>query len=207
MKNTLVKSALLLSTVAAGCVSIAPAQAAFIKGACSLSNVTAIGTAGTFNSTSCKNYSGNDTGFQSLIPTEFGLATSPAWKLVGKSDNPSDLVTDILGGTQSGNWSFTQAGLNIKAPFVITLKASNFFAAYLFNNLPGSFTSGAFTVAGVTTDSNNPNKHADLSHLSIYNQVGEKIPTPALLPGLIAMGAGIWRKRKAGGSVEAEAEA
>lgn len=33
------------------------------------------------------------------------------------------------------------------------------------------------------------------------------VPTPALLPGLIAMGAGIWRKRQAEQAAEAEAEA
>ena len=209
MKNTLVKSAILLSTVAAGCVSVAPAQAAFIKGTCSLSDVTGVGTAGTFNATACQNFAGNNNnylgaGFQNYINSAFGLSGS-TWKAVGYSDVSGDPVKDLASGSlQSGNWGFNQTFHNIKSPFVITVKAGNFFAAYLFKNLPGSFTSGAFDVKGATTGNN---EHAALSHLSIYNEVGAKIPTPALLPGLIAMGASIWRKRKAGGSVEAEAKA
>ncbi|MBF2026246.1 MAG: PTPA-CTERM sorting domain-containing protein [Oscillatoriales cyanobacterium C42_A2020_001] len=203
MKNTLVKSAVLFGTVTAGFVSVAPAHAAFLKGTCSLTDVTA----GGFNATDCRNFDGNDTGFQNNINAAFGTSLG-SWKLVGKSDVNTDNVADLASGVlQSGNWGFTQSFFNIKSPFVITLKASNFFAAYLFNGLPGSFTGGTFNVAGITTDDRDPTKHAALSHLSIYNQVGARIPTPALLPGLIAVGANMLRKRKAEQGAEADAKA
>lgn len=206
MKNTLVKSAVLFGTVTAGLVSVAPAHAAGV--ACPVDGVLA-GTPGTAAS-SCLQFNGNDSnyqegsglkGFENYIKSSFGLdPLSSAWKLVDKSDDgststpPAPDIVFASNDQTSGTWGFIQPFHSISSPFVVVLKSGTSFWAYLFEDL-SNIKSGTFTVPS----------GQELSHLSVYNQVGARIPTPALLPGLIAMGAGMLRKRKAKQAVEAEA--
>ena len=200
MKISSVLSQAILSSTSVG-VGIAlataisqPAHAAFIKGTCNVADVTAGPVLA--NASACKNFTGNDTGFEALINNAFGL-TGNTWNLLGKSDQSDDPVANIntSGSVQSGNWSLI-APTSVNSPFVVTLKAGDFFSAYLFQGL-ANITSGTFNVAGVTTtNKKDAGKHADLSHLSVFTSKATAIPTPALLPGLIGLGLGVLRKRQ-----------
>ena len=153
-----------VAIVAAGLFgAIASANAAYIQGTCALTDVTAGGQA----ASACRNYSGNDTGYESLIAADFGV--SGPWDLAGKSDAPNDFVLDIGGGAQSGNWAVDGS---IDALFVVVLKAANFFAAYLFDSVTG-VTDGTYDVSGITTKVGHNGQiksgHAGLSHLSLYD--------------------------------------
>ena len=194
MKISSVLSQAILSSTSVG-VGIAlataisqPAHAAFIKGTCNVADVTAGPVLA--NASACKNFTGNDTGFEALINNAFGL-TGNTWNLLGKSDQSGDPVV-APNGVQSGNWSLLSP-TSVNSPFVVTVKASTFFSAYLFQGLTG-VTSGTFNVAGVTTGNNG--QHANLSHLSVFTSEPTAIPTPALLPGLIGLGLGVLRKRR-----------
>lgn len=198
MKVSSVLSQAILSSTSVG-VGIAlvtaiaqPAHAAFIKGTCNVADVKA--GSSLVNASACRNFDDNDNGFQARINSAFGL-TGNTWNLLGKSDESGDPVNNIKGETfQIGNWSLSSP-TSVNSPFVVTLKAGDFFSAYLFQGL-ANIGSGTFNVAGVTTDDKNSNKHADLSHLSVFTSEPTAIPTPALLPGLIGLGLGVWRKRQ-----------
>lgn len=205
MKNSVLTSLVCASTVALSLpLASSPAQAAFIKGTCNVSDVTAGGVI----ASQCLNFDGNDSnykvgsgpqGFENYINDAFG--TTGIWSLLGKSDKPGDAVTDIGEGLQNGNWSLV-APNTVSSPFVVTLKASDFFAAYLFKGLT-DISSGTFSVAGITLNPEN-DQRADLSHLSVYStDSSTAIPTPALLPGLIGMGVAALRKRRSEGSADA----
>lgn len=195
MKISSVLSQAILSSTSVG-VGIAlataiaqPAHAAnFSQGTCSLTDVKA--GPSLINASDCRNFDGNDNGFQALIDSAFGL-TGNTWNLLGKSDQSGDPVV-APNGVQSGNWSLLSP-TSVNSPFVVTVKASTFFSAYLFQGLTG-VTSGTFNVAGVTTGNNG--QHANLSHLSVFTSEPTAIPTPALLPGLIGLGLGVLRKRR-----------
>lgn len=179
-------------------------QPAYTLGTCSIADVAAGGV----NAFSCQNFAGNDSNsqdFKTYLDSVLG-----SWSLLGKTDEPGtfakpDYVQDINTKSnddiQSGSWQLTKS---INSPFVVTVKASDFFSAYLFKGLPSSINSGTFKVSGVTTDSGKPDKHAGLSHLSVYSSNTQAVPTPALLPGLIGMGVAALRKRKGNSEESAE---
>lgn len=161
----IMKTGSLVAAIAAAGIfgAIATANAAYIQGTCALTDVTADG----HSAAACRNYSGNDTGYASSIAADFGVADP--WVLAGKSDTPNDFVIDIGGSPHSGNWAV--AG-SIDALFVVVLKAANFFAAYLFDNVTG-VTGGTYDVSGITTKTGRNGQikdgHAGLSHLSLYD--------------------------------------
>jgi hypothetical protein len=88
-------------------------------------------------------------------------------------------------------------------PFNFTLTAFKFVNAR-FYKFEGFFTDGTIGRGELTTQ-------AGLGGVDTYSAsliaTGEEIPTPALLPGLIGMGAAVLRKRKAEATEQAEAEA
>lgn len=187
----------------------APASAEFVQGTCSVTDVTGNGADANF----CLNFAGNDSnydgdgggpipaGFENYINSSFALLSTIDWDLDGKSDSGPDNVNDIGGDPQSGNWSVL---IPVDAYFVVVLKASSFFAAYLFTSGSG-ITGGTFDVSGITTDDKTAGKHAGLSHLSVYTSDFDPSPDPdpiplpggivLLLSGLAGL-AGLARMRK-----------
>jgi len=196
------------------------ANAAFVAGTCALGDVTATTDGVTFfGASDCLNFTGNNNnivippsvlaGFDNYINQEFNLPpTTPTteWFVNGYSNDVAnnDNVVNIIGSdVQSGSWTVVNP---VSAYFVLTVKAGNFFSAYLFKS-GVDIIGGTFDVKGATTDPNDPLKHAALSHLGIYtsnfkpqSNVGNEVPLPAALP-LLASAFGVmgyvgWRRRK-----------
>jgi hypothetical protein len=188
---------------AAWMVSASDASAAFAEGTCDVTDVTAaLGTSPeTFgNATSCLNYSGNDknyqvspsaAGYENYIASDFSVAGD--WKLFGATDSGPNTVT--ASDLQAGTWSVDP---NVSSPFVVVLKASTYFAAYLFEGLSG-VPGGEFSVEGTTVKtSGNGAGFADLSHISVYDTTVVPLPAAAwlLIGGLGGLG-WVSRRRKA----------
>jgi hypothetical protein len=128
----------------------------------------ALVTAGDHDFLACAGaFEGNDTGNGNPLLTELnnGLfddyVSGGTWSLLGKSDE-GDFNADQ--GQTIGNWSLA-AGDTLGSPFVLSLKASNSFSAYLFNDV-SDIIDGTFTTAGVSTNKNG--KSQDLSHASLF---------------------------------------
>jgi len=146
-------------------------------GTCSNSDVTANGTGGPASAIYCTNQAGNDgngvafsANINSLFNTEHGTSLSGNWSQLAKNDAIGNL------NISSGAWDFSSLAASISNPFVIVLKATNNFAAYLFD-----FTTdgtGTFNTVGITDDS----KQHDISHISIYTlDTISQVPVPAAL--------------------------
>jgi len=82
------------------------------------------------------------------------------WSYYGKSDEGIFTADN----TSSGLWNLLP-GEVLNSPFVLSLKASTGFSAYLFTNIT-EVTGGSFNTAGVAT--NQRDIPQDLSHASIY---------------------------------------
>jgi len=105
----------------------------------------------------------------------YALAASETWVVAEKSDeNNSNLVAN----TATGTWEYT--GDPLSSPFVIVLKASDSFAAYLFKDLGNLVTNstGGFSISWSNGGSQIPN----LSHMTIYSTTNTSaVPLPAAL--------------------------
>ncbi|MEK9660938.1 MAG: hypothetical protein VW644_04250 [Alphaproteobacteria bacterium] len=141
MISTLGRLAGAAMTVAFVSLAATGASAGYIQGTCAVTDVTAGGS----DAAACLNYSGNDTGYAGSIGADFGVAGQ--WFLAGKSDAPGDFVMDIGGSPQSGSWSTASS---FDALFVVVLKAANFYAAYLFDDV-SDVIGGTYDVSGVTS--------------------------------------------------------
>ncbi len=139
---------------------------------CSLTDIIFAG----ISATSCYNASGNDTGTVDLtksLSSSFNLGSGLNWSLQGKSDGSSNIGFTAQQDQTSGSLSFTDLftsghtdGLST---FVITLKAANSYAAYLFENVNLSSLSsltGTFNTIG--TSVNGRGNAQALSHASIF---------------------------------------
>lgn len=192
-------------------------KSGYLEGTCSTSDVFAGGV----SASSCGNFTGNDSqvkfvdylngksfselnGFDANLDGDFAStvnALDGTWSLFGKSDEGGDGLKNIGEEQQTGNWEFTAA---LEAPFVVVLKASSFYSAYLFDDIDSAITSGTFDVKGVTTDSSKADKFAALSHMSVYSFVPRikeveppTIPEPASIVGLLAVaGLGLRLKKQ-----------
>jgi len=140
---------------------------------------------------------GNDSqlNFQNDINTVFNLNSSNIWTEASKYDKDAGadgngLTVTADEGWTSGAWSFIG---ELSTPFVIVIKASNAFSAYLFENIPSlTNVSGSFEVAFVKGE-NTPS----LSHMTLYTTsnapsvIIPPVPVPAALwlfaPALIGM--------------------
>jgi len=130
-------------------------------GTCSVNDVNlGLTSSSTPKANDCENYAGND----SSPLNAFGTT----WTFVTKDEYPNE--SDI----KEGIWDFSDQTLPLDDPFVIVLKAANFFAAYLIN-VEDTDGKGWFTTAGVTGD-----KPHGISHISLYTSVSE-VPVPAAL--------------------------
>jgi hypothetical protein len=192
------------------------AGSSYLAGTCSTADVFS----GAVNASSCGNFSGNDSQVGFLDALNDGTISSLAgytsessfaediaaldgtWSLFGKSDEGGDKVNDIDEDLQSGEWSFTEA---LEDPFVVVLKASGYYSAYLFQNFDEAIDSGQFSVEGITKDSDDAEKFAALSHMSVYSfaprmpeEKPADIPEPTTMLGLLAVaGVGYRLKRSA----------
>lgn len=174
------------SLLAVGLLSLPslPAHAAD----CSAGSVTALGLGA---STSCiGSFTGNDAqnnGSGDLIDK---LSTGvfkgiTDWQFVGKSDEGAFSTTFENSSGTSGNWSIATG---ITGPFVLSLKASNSWSAYFFENLAAlEVLGGTWETKGVST--NGQGKAQALSHATIYRAVVDTPPEPPKSvpePGMVA---------------------
>lgn len=198
--STLLGTALLTTGLASTLIT-APARAA----ECNINNIT-LGT-GNVLATACAGaFNGNDTGSGAPLETKLdnGLFASYVgagdWSLVGKSDS-----NDFTAGSASnGNFDLTNIASDLMSgPFVISLKASTKYSAYLFKNYDfvTNGWAGLYNTIGVST--NNRGIAQGLSHASVFklNVVQQppqvKIPEPATMMGLgVVASAMLIRRRK-----------
>lgn len=208
--STLLTSSLLATGIAASLMS-APASAT----SCSVSNVIL----GGMEATACRGpISGNDTGNggtlgnllnqQNLFDQELAAVgiTGETWSLAGKSDENSILNADK--GEVSNSWLSFDSALNTNT-FVISLKTSNSYSAYLFTNYnwqaPNALE-GIFNTIGVELNGNGKAGKA-LSHASLFvanvktvtPPSVQEVPEPATVMGLGLVFGGLVasRRRKA----------
>ncbi|HLP90617.1 MAG TPA: PEP-CTERM sorting domain-containing protein [Nostocaceae cyanobacterium] len=205
MKNKLAQllGSTFLATGIASAVMTAPVNAATL-GVCSTTDVSLGGV----NAVDCFGASGNDTGADDPLETwlDGGLfseyvGTGADWSLLGKSDSNSDII-QAPDETSIGNWTLGQPLPS--STFVISLKASDFYSAYLFQNVDFAQTglTGLFNTIGVAVNKNG--KAMDLSHASVFvmDKPGSTNPTPVPEPttliglGLVASGILVSRRFK-----------
>ncbi|MBD2260609.1 PTPA-CTERM sorting domain-containing protein [Pseudanabaena sp. FACHB-2040] len=206
MKKQFLVGAITASTLLVGVIAGAPsAQAATI--ACSSFTGFRLdaSTRGIVPNAGCAVGSqGQDSIANVNADTFFDIST---WGLLAKSDENSgkNFFTPPEDGT-AGTFDFSALGIDFsKQNVLVTFKAANEFnfVGYLATAAAGSWTSPF-------TDFNNNGRARvrDVSHMSIFTSAKPDptpVPTPALLPGLIGMGAAALRKRR--GAAEESAEA
>jgi uncharacterized protein YdbL (DUF1318 family) len=158
---------------------------------CAVTNVTTLGN----NASACINYSGNDgngSSFITQINADFG--TSGNWSQLAKSDTFGSGLTTTTG--TSGTWDASSLLSQISNPFVIVLKASNHFSAYLFTSATDG--TGTFNTNGVHTNGGGNSGAAGISHMSIYVTDISPVPVPAAAWLMAPVFAGFMlRRRKA----------
>ncbi|MEX0282396.1 MAG: VPLPA-CTERM sorting domain-containing protein [Arenibacterium sp.] len=130
-----------------------------------------------------------------------GLFGITDWSFLAKKDiggglSGTDIGLSVTGGSTAGSWSVDAGALDAYDSVTIVLKASNSFAAYLYQPGSDAGSSGSWATDAFT---NKQGKVQALSHLSIYtsgvcdpiNQVCGppvgQVPIPASLP--LMMGA------------------
>lgn len=125
----------------------------------------------------------------------------------GYNQGASAYVNGILSGkgatltdTQTNNYNWWSSPSTLTDSYYLGLfTGTDNFAVDLYGYL-GSYVSttlSAYSVASAAT--------GELSAMITYDYTPVPIPTPALLPGLLAMGVGVVRRRKAEAAAECEA--
>lgn len=200
--NMRILGASLLAVGALSLSATSASAAAFSSTTCNVNSVTADGFGA---ATACKgSFEGNDTGNNGELLSDLngGLFANVVgdleWSLLGKSDqNGSGVLAD--NDSTKGVWSVLEA---ITGPFVISLKAGDFYSAYLFNSSK-AITSGTFNTFSVAVNQNN-GKSPALSHASIFvanpGNPPVDVPEPATLMalGMVAIGGlGALKKKQA----------
>ncbi|PAX59696.1 PEP-CTERM sorting domain-containing protein [Brunnivagina elsteri CCALA 953] len=175
--------------------------------ACSLSNISIGGTA----ATDCKGpFDGNDTGAGNPLLTElnkglFNVGAGVTWTQAGKSDDGgNDYGFKAKNDFSTGDWglgkSFVSDPVTGLSTFVISLKTSTAYSAYLFKDIDLSKTglTGIFNTIGVALDGSGNNGKA-LSHASLFiakKPDQKKVPEPSIIFGLSALAAGSLAMKK-----------
>jgi len=98
------------------------------------------------------------------------------WSLVESS---------YVGGT-SGTWTYTGTE-DLSSPFVVVLKSSISYAAYLFNDL-SDVNGGSFVINFLNAGGQNP----DVSHINIYKATGDFGTTILGGPDPVPLPAALW---------------
>ncbi|MGP1384623.1 MAG: PEP-CTERM sorting domain-containing protein [Thainema sp.] len=151
---------------------------------------------GSTNATSCiGQFGGNDAQgdgsgalFDQLSSGVFNGITD--WDFIGKSDEGGGLLNfDVDSNGTAGNWSIDSS---IDGPFVISLKAGNYWSAYFFESAD-DVLGGSWITDGVAT--NKRGIPLGLSHATLFVANVEDVvkdipePTTAAALGLVALGA------------------
>jgi hypothetical protein len=148
---------------------------------CSLTDVFI----GNTQATACKGpFEGNDTGAKGTLLDDlnkglFNLGAEATWTLAGKSDGSDNLGFEAQNGLSSGTWNLGTAFGNSSATFVISLKTSTNYSAYLFKDIDFSKTGlqGIFNTIGVALNGSGT-QGKGLSHASIFVASYVKPPEP-----------------------------
>ncbi|MCC5601544.1 PEP-CTERM sorting domain-containing protein [Nostoc favosum] len=174
---------------------------------CSLSDISLGGVL----ATACDGANtGNDTGAQGTLLPDLNnglfssfVGTGVQWTLAGKSDDPNPFAITAANNSSSGTW-----GLGAALPsntFVVSLKTSTAYSAYLFKDYDFSKgLTGVFNTIGVALNGSG-NAGKGLSHASLFvpkigtNPPPTSVPEPASLLGLglVASGMVMVRRRRA----------
>ncbi|MBD2362492.1 PEP-CTERM sorting domain-containing protein [Anabaena minutissima FACHB-250] len=201
MKNKFfnLSASVLLATGIGGAFTAAPAHAVL----CSTTNISLGGV----EATACDGATaGNDTGSGNLeTRLDNGLfsdlvGSGVDWTELGKSDNLSNLFIEAANGSTTGSWSLKQA-LSSNT-FVVSLKASNSYSAYLFKDYDFSQgLTGIFNTIGVSV--NGQGRAQALSHASLFvsditfgDPDPQSVPEPATLLGLGLAASGMLISRR-----------
>lgn len=147
---------------------------------CALNDVTVEGSA----SDVCAGpIAGNDSAAD--INTAFGADNSVVWTLADKSDDQDTKI--VAPEATSGDWTYT--GDTISSPFIIVLKGSTNYSAYLFKTLGDLVDgdTGTFLISFLTNGDQNP----ALSHLSIYTTDSD-IPDTSIFGNPVPLPAALW---------------
>jgi hypothetical protein len=212
------KKRVLTGAIAAGVAAIgflgqvSPAEAASL-GSCA-SNIGSlvppggIGQSGFVGADACeKSLLNNDS--ESDVETIF---SDPAWTRAFKTNAPNansdELFTQgdlalTYTTEKTGTWALSGLASDVTS-FILAVKGGGVDGQnrgqavlyYLFNDL--TVLSGDWSTFGLLTPGRNGNQ-PDLSHITVYTLAGDPVtavPTPALLPGLIGLGATALRKKK-----------
>ncbi|MEC4818874.1 MAG: PEP-CTERM sorting domain-containing protein [Scytonema sp. PMC 1069.18] len=170
---------------------------------CAVNNVSLGGV----NATACQGpFSGNDTGAQGTLLNDLNnglfaanVGSDVTWSLAGKSDESNNFLT-AANGSSAGSWSLKNA-LSTDT-FVLSLKTSTAYSAYLFTGIDFAETglNGLFNTIGVALDGSG-NAGKGLSHASLYlankPNTPKKVPEPSALIGLgLAVGGMVVTRRR-----------
>jgi hypothetical protein len=137
-------------------------------------------------------FTGNDVGKKgTLVPNldDGSLFDMPGdYSIFGQSDKLGSVVAE--NGATMGDWT-VDFGMDV-TKFVLTLKSSNRYAAFLFENVSGSVFSGTFST-GLAMLLNKNNRPQKLSHLTavVLEKGTTVVPLPATLPLFFAALGGI----------------
>lgn len=119
------------------------------------------------------------------------------WDFIGKTDEGGGLLNfDVDSDGTAGNWSVDSS---IKGPFVISLKAGNYWSAYFFESAE-DVLGGSWITDGVAT--NKRGIPLGLSHATLFvantPDVVKDIPEPASAAalGLVTLGAARMLKKR-----------
>lgn len=194
MKNTSVFSTLLVGssfTVGTIVANLAAPAHAITLGTCSNADVKYTSGSNQISASACSgeletnstdwpfnnDVTGSGNPLRDRLNNLFG--TSYNWSLVRKDEQAGNQGTfDGFSSAQSGNWSVSPS---INGPFAISLKASNGFAVYLFDNITQAVTSGIWSTAGIrNSGGNQPN----LSHISLFTAPATAVPEPITMLGI-----------------------
>ncbi|AFY99586.1 PEP-CTERM sorting domain-containing protein [Calothrix sp. PCC 6303] len=171
---------------------------------CSTNNISL----GSISATACEGpISGNDTGAQGTLLDKLNnnlfsssIGTGVQWSLAGKSDDTNPFAI-TAGSNSTGTWGLG-APLSSNT-FVVSLKSSNAYSAYLFKDYDFSQgLTGIFNTIGVALNGSGT-AGKDLSHASLFvSNIAPphaSVPEPASLValGLVATGIATVRRRRA----------
>ncbi|MBW4476566.1 MAG: PEP-CTERM sorting domain-containing protein [Tolypothrix brevis GSE-NOS-MK-07-07A] len=144
---------------------------------------------GKTNATACKGpFDGNDTGAGNPLLTQlnnglFDLGSNANWSLAGKSDSNENNLFGFKAqnGSDAGSWGLGKALGSGPSTFVISLKSSTKYSAYLFKDIDFTKTGldGFFNTIGVALAGNGKEgKGKELSHASLFVASYVKPPQP-----------------------------
>ena len=185
MKKPIVKSlffgALFLLTTFAHAAPKTPEP--FVSDPCQLDDVT---VGDNINASDCRgSLEGNDSGnFGVDINGIFG-ETNPDITWIEAEGSLTAELEEI-----SGNWTYTGTEA-LSSPFVIVLKGSKEYSAYLFKGLEDLYNGdgGLFSMSILT---NNDNKNiVELSHISLYTTDSD-IPGTSIFGNPVPLPAALW---------------